>query len=559
MAELWYDDITSDEAVALLGGSPLDVRTEAVHLLQELIRNKCQSFGDGLCKEEANIDTLLKFFKKYDIECQTYHRPDKPARLNLIASYGSGSPRVMLGPSHVDVVPAVEGPNWSAPPFSGDIVDGEVVGRGAVDMLNLVACQAVVFARLRKAKMKLKGTLLLLCKARMTLKGTLLFCAVSDEESGGGDGAKFLMEDPTLRQVFAADYTLTELGGMSIPNRYTTSTETSPLTLTQFVFAADYTLADLGGMPIPNRKGEPTLNFTQAVAEKGRMNLQITCGGRGGHGSIPLSADNALLRAARVALALQQYRPPVAAVQTARSLDMPWALKWALSFWPLVPLVIALLRRLGTPLAPMAHALTTMTISPNLVTGPSKSNVIPGEAVLTVDIRTLPGQDEAYILHHIHRALRRLSAGDRSKLSLKVEQFEMASRSPFDTPMWHAIEQAASTLFPGAKCIPVMLPGATDNRFFREHGGTRGAYGTGLLHLKFQFEVMLPGATDNRFFRKHGGTRGAYGAGLLCPCDTFGSVAARFHGDNERISVRSLWTAVQFFALVVARLMGGQS
>eukprot|EP00611_Tribonema_gayanum_P010687 TRINITY_DN2075_c0_g1_i2.p1 TRINITY_DN2075_c0_g1~~TRINITY_DN2075_c0_g1_i2.p1 ORF type:complete len:350 (+),score=98.10 TRINITY_DN2075_c0_g1_i2:186-1235(+) len=330
MAELWYDDITSDEAVALLGGNPLDVRTEVVQLLQELIRNKCQSFGDGLCKEEANINTLLKFFKKYDIECQTYHRPDKPARLNLIASYGSGSPRVMLGPSHLDVVPAVEGPNWSAPPFAAEIVDGEVVGRGAVDMLNLVACQAVVFARL--------------CKAKMKLKGTLLFCAVSDEESGGGDGAKFLMEDPELCQVFAADYTLTELGGMSIPNR----------------------------------RGEPTLNFTQAVAEKGRMNLQITCSGRGGHGSIPLSADNALLRAARVALALQQYRPPVVIGPEwrafMRSLDMPWVLKWALSFWPLVPLVVALLRRLGTPLAPMAHALTTMTISPNLVTGPSKSN-----------------------------------------------------------------------------------------------------------------------------------------------------------------------------------------
>lgn len=162
-----------------------------------------------------SIHTLRDFLAGYGLECEIHHPPDKPKRPSLLATYGigEGGPRVMLGPGHVDVVPA--NPEiWTQDPWAGKVVDGKVrrwmggssrfgsvevwmcvqssvrppvrpdihqtpptqiYGRGSVDMLCTVAAHAVVFARI--------------AKARVPLKGTLLFCAVSDEEAGGKDGA----------------------------------------------------------------------------------------------------------------------------------------------------------------------------------------------------------------------------------------------------------------------------------------------------------------------------------------------------------------------------------
>ena len=111
----------------LLGtGDPKGLLDETLSLLQTLIRNKCVNAGDGLCEEIVSIHTLRDFLAGYGLACEIHHPPDKPKRPSLLATYGSGEgPRVMLGPGHVDVVPA--NPEiWTQDPWAGKVVDGKV-------------------------------------------------------------------------------------------------------------------------------------------------------------------------------------------------------------------------------------------------------------------------------------------------------------------------------------------------------------------------------------------------------------------------------------------------
>lgn len=111
----------------LLGtGDPKGLLDETLGLLQTLIRNKCVNAGDGLCEEIVSIHTLRDFLGGYGLACKIHHPPDKPKRPSLLATYGSGEgPRVMLGPGHVDVVPA--NPEiWTQDPWAGKVVDGKV-------------------------------------------------------------------------------------------------------------------------------------------------------------------------------------------------------------------------------------------------------------------------------------------------------------------------------------------------------------------------------------------------------------------------------------------------
>lgn len=98
--------------------------------------------------------------------------------------------------------------------------------------------------------------------------------------------------------------------------------------------------------------------------------------------------------------------------------------------------------------------------------------------------------------------------------------FQAATRSPVDTPLWRAMEAAATTLVPGSSFARPPLPGATDSRFYRERGTC------------------------------------AYGANLFEPALDFGQLMKCFHGDNERISIRSLWQSFQFFTMTVLIAMG---
>jgi acetylornithine deacetylase/succinyl-diaminopimelate desuccinylase-like protein len=151
-------------------------------------------------------------------------------------------------------------------------------------------------------------------------------------------------------------------------------------------------------------------------------------------------------------------------------------------------------------LARQAHACTHTTFAPTIMHGGTKTNVIPDEVVVDVDIRTLPGQQAADIERQLADALGELA----SRVEITRSDDNESTSSPAYTPLWDALGRVSSQLVDGAALVPFLTVGATDARFFRRKGST--AYGFGLFSRKLGFE----------------------------------DYATMFHGNDERVDVDSL-------------------
>jgi acetylornithine deacetylase/succinyl-diaminopimelate desuccinylase-like protein len=403
---------------------------ETVELLQAMIRNRC--VNDGTAEsgfETRNADLLRSFLGSSGLDTQ--HFEPTPGRGSLVARIEGSDP---TAPSlclmvHTDVVPVNES-GWSRDPFGGELVDGVVWGRGAVDMLNLTASMAVATRRLAAKGWKPKGT--------------LVFAAVADEEAAGVFGAKHLA-DRELDAV-RSDYVLTESGGMPMK---------SP-----------------GGIKLP-----------VMVGEKGCYWCRITVTGTAGHGSQPYKTDNALVKAAEVVRRIATYRPEAQIGEVWKrylsSMGLP-AEKTA----PLLDaaLIEDRLEELPVGTARLFHACTHTTFSPNIAHGGSKINTIPDTVQLEVDIRTLPGQSAADIERMILEAV-----GDlRESVIVEPAVFDPASESPMDSPLWSTLSRVAGRFYEGSQNVPMLIAGATDARFFRRIGAT--AYGFGLFSRELRYE-----------------------------------------------------------------------
>ncbi len=170
---------------------------ETITLLQKLIRNECVNPPGN---ELRSIKTIKEFLKKKGVKCEVYE--SAPNRGNLIAKIKGTkkSPSLMFGPSHVDVVPVEKPDEWIVSPFSGEIKDGYIWGRGAFDMLFIVAAQCQAFAMLHNEKFKPKGDLVL--------------AIVADEEAGGNFGCKWMIDNhPEKMKIENA---VSEFGGFEI-------------------------------------------------------------------------------------------------------------------------------------------------------------------------------------------------------------------------------------------------------------------------------------------------------------------------------------------------------
>src|SRR4051794_10926533 len=181
------------------GESELTGRT--VELLQQLIRNQCVNDGTPESGHEIrNAEVLQALLEGAGLDIELYE--PTPGRTSLVARIEGSDP---VAPSlclmgHTDVVP-VNPAGWSRDPFGGEVVDGVVWGRGAVDMLNLTSSMAVATKRL--------------AQQGFTPEGTLIYLAVADEEALGTHGAKHLTEHEA--DVVQADYVITESGGIPMP------------------------------------------------------------------------------------------------------------------------------------------------------------------------------------------------------------------------------------------------------------------------------------------------------------------------------------------------------
>jgi acetylornithine deacetylase/succinyl-diaminopimelate desuccinylase-like protein len=408
-----------------------DVAGEVAELLQHMIRNECVNDGTAPSgHEQRNAELLKSVLDGRGLDLETYE--PSPGRSSLVARIEGRNPEapslVLLG--HTDVVPA-NGEDWRRDPFGGELVDGEVWGRGAVDMLNLTSSMAVAVRKLADGGFRPEGT--------------LTFIGVADEEGLGTHGAKWLTEH--VPDDVRADYLITEAGGFP--------------------------------MGAPEQTRLPVI-----TAEKGAWWCTIHVRGTPGHGSQPLRTDNALVKAAELVRRLSVVEVPAEIHEMWRrfveGVGLPDEIASALVDPEQIESFCNDFPAIG--LARQAHACTHTTVAPTVMTAGTKVNVIPDRVSLQLDIRVLPGWGPREVQAMLDQAI-----GDlRDDVEIDWHSQDLATTSPTDTPLWEVLERVAGHAYPGARCVPFLTAGATDARFFRRLGTV--AYGFGLFSRKLSFE-----------------------------------------------------------------------
>lgn len=397
---------------------------ETIELLQALIRNQCVNDGTIESGQEVRSANLLRDgFEGIGLDMQTFET--HPGRTSLVARHHGtdrNAPSLCLM-GHTDVVP-VSPDGWLHDPFGGELIDGEVWGRGAVDMLNLTSSMAVVFRHIVKSGIRYPGD--------------IVFFAVADEEAGGMHGAMPLVADEW--DALQCDYVLTEYGGTPV-------------------------------------KRDDGMIVLMTTAEKGVGWRELTIKGEPGHGSMPHGTDNALVKASEVVRRLHEYRPETRIdemfVARVKAMNLPADVEQKL----LDPSRQSeAFEEISPGLARNLHSCSHTTFSPNVIHGGTKTNTIPDLVKLEVDIRTLPGETSEDVMAHLRAAL-----GDELMNEVQVDPiFEgVSTQSPTGTDLWRAMSDAVQIAYPGAVIMPSMVTGGTDARFFRQRGVP--SYGAGLL------------------------------------------------------------------------------
>ncbi|MGH9079436.1 MAG: M20/M25/M40 family metallo-hydrolase [Acidimicrobiales bacterium] len=405
---------------------------EATDLLQHLIRNRCVNDGTiASGQERRNADLLGSYLDGAGVDMEVYE--PQPGRASLVAKV-VGSDRTapsltLLG--HTDVVPATPA-DWRHDPFGGELIDGEVWGRGAIDMLNLTATMATALRHLATSGFRPAGD--------------LTYVAVADEEALGTHGAQWL-----------CDHAPDAVG-------------------------ADYVITESGGFPMDAVDGMTRLPVI--VGEKGVFWCLLTVKGTPGHGSQPLRTDNALVKAAELVRRIDAYRPGAqlheACVRFVEGMGFPEDLAGPLLDPARIDDLCDELPLLG--LARQAHACTHTTLAPTVMQAGAKVNVIPDRVELEVDIRSLPGWDAADV-----RAMVDEVVGDLADdVEIEFRSEHEATTSPIDTPLWDSLQRVSRVFYPGSQTVPFLTVGATDARFHRALGSV--AYGFGLHSRAIGFE-----------------------------------------------------------------------
>jgi acetylornithine deacetylase/succinyl-diaminopimelate desuccinylase-like protein len=385
------------------------LREEAVSLLQELIRLDTVNPPGN---ETRAAELLRSYLEDAGVACELYARV--PERANLVARIpGRGSgPRLLLL-SHTDTVLA-DPAEWSVDPWSGEVREGCVWGRGALDMKGQVAAGAVALASLAREGFRPAGD--------------LIFAATADEELGEGDdyGLSWLCREHP--EAVRCEYAVNEGAGDRL---------------------------EIGGRVF----------YLCATAEKMSSPFELVVHGRSGHGSMPSIADNALVKAARLIERLAAFQPePVLGPETEAFLA-------AVSGRVPPPAeALATARAVDPVAAEVLEPLLALTVAPTMIEASRKRNVIPGLCRVTVDCRLLPGQRQ----EEAEQALRGwLGPGD---YEIAWREGQGGTRSPLDTPLWAAIEAFVAEIEAGARAVPTCVAGFTDSHWLREAFGTV-AYG----------------------------------------------------------------------------------
>jgi len=386
----------------------VSLRDEVTEVLQGLIRIDTTNPPGN---ETGAAEFLRDYLTAAGVECELYARV--PERANLVARIpGRGDGPRLLFLSHTDVVLA-DASEWSADPFGGELRDGEIWGRGALDMKGQVAASAVALASLAREGFEPSGD--------------LIFAATADEEVGAGFGAQWLCE--AHPEAIRCDYCINEGAGDRV---------------------------ELGGQPF----------YICSTAEKMSAPFALRVLGRSGHASMPGIADNALVKAAPLIAALGAYKP-----QRSLEPEVTAFVEAVSGTAPSSPEEAIERARAASPLlAELIEPLFSMTLSPTMATASKKRNVIPAVCEITVDCRILPGRTTADAEEVVRGVL---GEGD---YELEWLEAHGGTRSPMESPLWDAVASFVEQVDPGAQPAPICVAGFTDSHWIREAFGAV-AYG----------------------------------------------------------------------------------
>jgi acetylornithine deacetylase/succinyl-diaminopimelate desuccinylase-like protein len=387
-----------------------ELQQDATELLQRLIRcNTVNPPGNERTAQEGLAADLSAAGFEVELIGAEPQRPNLVARLRGVAD---GPTLCLL--SHVDTVLATPA-DWSHDPWSGDLDEGFVWGRGALDMKSQTAAEVAAALSLARSGWR-------------PARGDLLVVVVVDEEVGGDLGAIWMCEHHPDK--VRCDYVLNEGGGAVIPydgERY----------------------------------------YGVCVAEKGVFRFRVLTDGVAGHASIPKIGDNALLKMAPLLERMGARQPGYDLTDGPRALLEGLGLEVNGDPAP----ALEALRANDAGLALLVEPMLGVTLAPTRIWGSEKINVIPASAELRVDCRVPPGLGEEHALARIREVLG--EDGYRLEFTERV----VGNASPISSPLMDAIEGWVRTNDPDARVVPTILPGFTDSRTFRDAFPECIAYG----------------------------------------------------------------------------------
>jgi acetylornithine deacetylase/succinyl-diaminopimelate desuccinylase-like protein len=389
---------------------PDDLERETTELLQQLVRtNTVNPPGNERAAQEHLAELLGGAGFEVELLGRTAERPNLVARLR-----GTGEGPTLCLLSHVDTVLA-DPDEWERDPWSGDVVDDVLWGRGAQDMKSQTAAEVTAAIALAREGWR-------------PANGALLVVVVVDEETGGGEGAKWLTEHHP--EAVRCDLLLNEGAG------------------TVFPFGDERV-------------------YGVCVAEKGVFRFTVTTEGVAGHASTPKMGENALLKMVPFLQAMGDRQPAYDVTDTPRALLAELGLPLDGDPAP----VLDALRERDPILAVIVEPMLGVTLAPTRIFASDKINVIPSRARLAVDCRTPPGMEEDQVRRRIHEVL----GGDG--YTIDFSEKVVGNSSPPDTPLMDALRGWVAREDPGARVVPTMLPAFTDSRTFRAAFPECVAYG----------------------------------------------------------------------------------
>lgn len=381
---------------------------EVTGLCRDLIRIDTTNTGDLATSAGERVAAEYVAEKLSEAGIQPTVLESAPGRANVVARISGSDPSrgALLVHGHLDVVPA-DASEWSVHPFSGEIRDGFLWGRGAVDMKDF---DAMVLAVVRDW-----------ARSGYVPPRDIVLCFTADEEAGSDYGATFLV-DKHAALFEGCTEAIGEVGGFS------------------FSVSNDLRL------------------YLVQTAEKGIDWLRVHATGRPGHGSF-VHNDNAVTALSEAVARVGRHRFPVVVTPTVRSFLEQVAEALQIDLDPDNP--EQAIEKLG-PIASIIGATIRNTANPTGLSAGYKHNVIPGKASATLDCRTVPGQFEAF--------REQLQAVLGPDIELEQVHRQPPLETTFDGALVDAMAAALRAEDPGARAVPYMLSGGTDAKQFARMG-----------------------------------------------------------------------------------------